>query len=108
MTTTARAPHRRRGHQLDAPPAIVLDEVTPYVDVKGERLVVLRPHGWARDWRAESDPYESATGWRIRVLPEAAWYVLCSDGLLPPDVRIEDVPLMHVRVETLEASGGLW
>lgn len=87
---------------------IALEEVSPHEDVQGERLVVLRPGGWARDWRAESDPYESATGWRIRILPEAAWYGLRADGLLPPDVRVEDVPLAHVRVETLDASGALW
>ncbi|MEU4703392.1 hypothetical protein [Nonomuraea dietziae] len=91
-------------------PAVGLAEITPPTCLKGERLVVLRPEGWRRDYRADSDPFQSADGtWRIRVLPEAAWYVLRECGLMPPDTRIEDVPLTHAMVETwTDPAASLW
>ncbi|GAA4209393.1 hypothetical protein GCM10022252_75860 [Streptosporangium oxazolinicum] len=84
-------------------------EVSEHTMVVGERLVVLRAEGWSRNWRAESNPYRSADGsWRIRALPEAAWYVLKETGLIPGEVRVEDVPVAYALVEMIRRPGGLF
>ncbi|SDH68806.1 hypothetical protein SAMN05421505_12084 [Sinosporangium album] len=84
-----------------ARPSVTLVDAEPAARLRGERLVVRGANGWVRDFRAESDPYRSTDGsWRVRVLPEAAWYTLVECGLIPPDVRVEDVPLAGVLVET--------